>query len=167
MHHDRAAVLPDVRVAVPAAPCTTRRHQDAGAEGRAAAVEVLGDAPGGWPVAAGRAGIQRLRHPQTASRAPRVHGPVRARQPRVPIAAAVVHLRLDVPHRRLHVPPRIRRDHRDVAEKRSHRLRQRRLVCRLLHHQNRAALVPASLRTSRQQKGNLFNLSESPFPTAA
>lgn len=155
----RTVLLPDVRVAVSPAPGAARRHQGAGTQGRASAVDVLGVVGGhgrrrrqaGRP--AGHTGVQRGRHTRPADRAPRVHGTVRSHQSPVPGAAVAVHVRQRVPHRRLHVWHRVRRDHRHVGEEEARQLRQHGHLVGLLRHPDHPALVLIPVRTLRDQKG--------------
>jgi len=82
-----------------------------------------------------------------------VHGTVRPHQPPVPGAAGAVHVRLRVPHRRLHVRHSVRRDHRHVGEEETRKLLEHRHVVGLLRHPDHPALVPVPVRTLRDQKG--------------
>jgi len=166
----RAVLLPDVRVAVSSAAGTARRHRDAGAQGRAPAMEMLGvrghgrrrRKTRGRPD--GDTGVQRVRHTRPAGRTPRVHGTVRPHQPPVPVAAVAVHVRLCVPHHRIYVRHRVRRDHRHVGEEEARKLREHRHVVGLLRHPDHPAVVHVPVRTLRDQKGMFGRVATSGVP---
>lgn len=152
VHRDRAVLLPDVRVAVPAAPAAPPGRQGAGAQGRAPALEVQGAADGRRRPRQ-HTGVQRDGHPRPAARAPRVHRTVGAHQPAVPGAVVVLHFRLYVPRGGLRVRRRVRDHTGRVAEEEARQLRGHGHVVRLLRRQGHPALVPAPVRALRHQKG--------------
>jgi len=82
-----------------------------------------------------------------------VHGTVRSHQPSVPVAAVTMHVRLRVPHHRIYVRHRVRRDHRHMGEEKTRKLREHRHVVGLLRHSDHPAMVPVPVRTLCDQKG--------------